>query len=143
MHLYGSQENQWTFIHAMRSARSGVSLMPYHGCLYAIGGFNGFSRLNTAEKYDPSKPGEWTNIAEMASPRSNFASVIVDDAIYVLGGFNGKDLLNSVLYQNFYFCNKYLEIRANLNSLSLQVPRLFPTSNATILKTPNGSKCRT
>ena len=74
----------------MRSLRSGVSLIPYHGCLHAIGGFNGFNRLNTAEKYDPQNPGEWTPIADMSSPRSNFASVVVDDMIFVIGGFNGK-----------------------------------------------------
>lgn len=40
--------------------------------IFALGGFNGISRMNTGEKYNPIKDS-WTSVPEMTSPRSNFA----------------------------------------------------------------------
>ena len=39
--------------------------------LYAIGGFNGITRMNNGERYNIDT-NQWQNIAEMYSPRSNF-----------------------------------------------------------------------
>ena len=39
--------------------------------VYAIGGFNGITRMNSGERYNPLN-NTWTNIMEMYSPRSNF-----------------------------------------------------------------------
>jgi hypothetical protein len=39
----------------MGMARSGVSLVAFRGALFALGGFNGFVRLDSAEKWDPSQ----------------------------------------------------------------------------------------
>lgn len=35
--VYDPATNQWTMITAMRSRRSGVSCISYHGCIYVIG----------------------------------------------------------------------------------------------------------
>jgi len=35
--VYDPSTNQWTMITAMRSRRSGVSCISYHGCVYVIG----------------------------------------------------------------------------------------------------------
>lgn len=35
--VYDPNTNQWTMITAMRSRRSGVSCISYHGCVYVIG----------------------------------------------------------------------------------------------------------
>lgn len=88
--VYDTFANQWTFIPHMLSARSGVSLIAFKNTLYALGGFNGFTRLTTGEKFTPGMTAGWASIAEMFSPRSNFATVILDDLIFVIGGFNGK-----------------------------------------------------
>lgn len=88
--VYDTVTNQWSFIPHMLSARSGVSLVAFQDTLYALGGFNGFTRLTSGEKYLPGENSGWVQIAEMFSPRSNFATVILDDLIFVIGGFNGK-----------------------------------------------------
>lgn len=89
--MYDPSVNQWTYIHRMTCARSGVSLISFHDSLFALGGFNGFTRLSTGEKYTPGVSTEWIQVTEMFSPRSNFATVVLDDMIFVIGGFNGKD----------------------------------------------------
>lgn len=53
-------------------------------------GFNGFNRLNTAERYDPEEPGPWRMIPDMSSARSNFAAVCADELLICIGGFNGE-----------------------------------------------------
>lgn len=88
--VYDPSSKQWTFIPPMNSARSGVSLIALMGTLYAIGGFNGYTRLASGERYSPKGSGGWTEIAEMLTPRSNFATVIVDDYIFAIGGFNDR-----------------------------------------------------
>lgn len=88
--VYDTLTNQWSFIPHMISARSGVSLVAFKNALYALGGFNGFNRLTTGEKYLPGESSGWVSITEMFCPRSNFATVILDDQIFVIGGFNGK-----------------------------------------------------
>lgn len=45
--VFDPDTKQWSFIRSMRSPRSGVSLIAYRDCLYALGGFNGYIRLNT------------------------------------------------------------------------------------------------
>ena len=45
--IFDPDTKQWSFIRSMISPRSGVSLIAYRGSLYALGGFNGYSRLNT------------------------------------------------------------------------------------------------
>lgn len=47
--MFDISTNKWTFIQSMNNARSGVSLVAHKKCLYALGGFNGYSRLNTGE----------------------------------------------------------------------------------------------
>lgn len=52
--VYNPQTRQWTYITSMNTARSGVSLVEHKGYLYALGGFNGTTRLNTGMIYDPT-----------------------------------------------------------------------------------------
>jgi len=40
--------------------------------IYAQGGFNGITRMNTGERYNP-ETNSWQSIPDMYSPRSNFA----------------------------------------------------------------------
>lgn len=88
--VYDTVTRQWSFISQMNSARSGVSLVSFHNTLYAIGGFNGYTRLASGEKYTPDVSDGWTSISDMLTPRSNFATVILDDYIFVIGGFNDR-----------------------------------------------------
>lgn len=79
----------------MSSARSGVGVVAYKWGIYAIGGYNGFSRLTTCERYD-TRTKEWTPLAEMYTPRSNFGLDVMDGCIFVVGGYNGVTTIESV-----------------------------------------------
>ena len=61
-----------------------------------MGGFNGYSRLASAERWDPNHSHQWSSINDMFSPRSNFAAVVIDEMIYAIGGFNGSSTIASV-----------------------------------------------
>jgi len=97
---YNPITNQWTMIQPMRSRRSGVGelfrlfyflvyivhfqgVIAYHGLVYAIGGFNGTSRLNTGERYNPTM-NTWRPITDMFHPRSNFAIEVIISIIQFL-----------------------------------------------------------
>ena len=41
------ETKQWTELSRMSAPRSGVSIINYHGAIYAIGGFDGEGRLNS------------------------------------------------------------------------------------------------
>jgi len=60
-----------------------------------IGGFNGLSRMNSGERFDPAT-GRWTPVVDMSNPRSNFAVEVLDDMIFVAGGFNGVTTIAQV-----------------------------------------------
>lgn len=86
--VYDSVINQWSLINPMRSRRSGVSCIAYHGHIYVVGGFNGISRMCSGERFNPAS-NTWSQIPDMYNPRSNFAIEVIDDMIFVIGGFNG------------------------------------------------------
>ncbi|MED6234254.1 hypothetical protein ATANTOWER_025446 [Ataeniobius toweri] len=79
----------------MRTARSRVGVAVVNGLLYAIGGYDGQSRLSTVEVYNPETDG-WTRVSSMNSQRSAMGTVVIDGHIYVCGGYDGKSSLNSV-----------------------------------------------
>ncbi len=51
-------------------------VIAYRGSVYAIGGFNGTSRLGTGERYNPIM-NTWRPITDMFHPRSNFAIEVI------------------------------------------------------------------
>lgn len=54
----------------MYSKRCYVSVAVHSGIIYAMGGYDGSNRLNTAEKYIPEL-NQWSLIADMNEPRSD------------------------------------------------------------------------
>lgn len=52
-----------------------------------VGGFDGASRLRSAEAYNPAN-NVWHTVPSMLTPRSNFGIEVVDDLLFVVGGFN-------------------------------------------------------
>ncbi|XP_063740979.1 LOW QUALITY PROTEIN: kelch-like protein 18 [Eleginops maclovinus] len=87
--------NFWERCQPMRTARSRVGVAVVNGLLYAIGGYDGQSRLSTVEVYNP-ETDSWTRVSSMNSQRSAMGTVVVDGMIYVCGGYDGKSSLNSV-----------------------------------------------
>ncbi|KAM4551747.1 kelch-like protein 18 isoform 1-T1 [Odontesthes bonariensis] len=87
--------NFWERCQPMRTARSRVGVAVVNGLLYAIGGYDGQSRLSTVEVYNP-ETDSWTQVSSMNSQRSAMGTVVIDGHIYVCGGYDGKSSLNSV-----------------------------------------------
>ena len=50
---FNLRSNAWEPINAMHSRRSTHEVVEAGGCLYALGGNDGSSSLNSVEKYDP------------------------------------------------------------------------------------------
>jgi kelch-like protein 10 len=82
--VYDPDSNEWTFIKDMSIERSGHCCIAFHGCVYAIGGYNGHT-MSSAEKYNP-KNNTWSPIADMNYARTRFAIAVIEDKIYVIGG---------------------------------------------------------
>uniref|UniRef100_A0A8C9SBC7 Kelch-like family member 18 n=2 Tax=Scleropages formosus TaxID=113540 RepID=A0A8C9SBC7_SCLFO len=87
--------NFWERCQPMSTARSRVGVAVVNGLLYAIGGYDGQSRLSTVEVYNP-ETDTWTQVASMNSQRSAMGTVVLDGHIYVCGGYDGKSSLSSV-----------------------------------------------
>ncbi|XP_067835021.1 kelch-like protein 18 [Heptranchias perlo] len=87
--------NRWERCQEMTTSRSRVGVAMVNGLLYAIGGFDGQSRLSTVEVYNP-ETDTWTKVASMNSKRSAMGTAVMDGHIYVCGGYDGISSLNSV-----------------------------------------------
>ena len=79
----------------MRTERMYHGLAEMDGLLFAVGGHNGMTRLNTVEFYNPSKD-TWAFASPMSIPRSVVGVASLGGSIYAVGGYNGRDYLNSV-----------------------------------------------
>lgn len=60
--------NFWERCQPMRTSRSRVGVAVVNGLLYAIGGYDGQSRLSTVEVYNP-ETDNWTRVSSMNSQR--------------------------------------------------------------------------
>ena len=86
------------------------SLLSSSPCrLVALGGYNGHTRLDTAEIYDPgassstnlssflpAATNQWDPLPSMAQARSDFAAVTFQGKVYAIGGFDGINVLRSI-----------------------------------------------
>lgn len=67
----------------MENRRSTLGVAVLGNCIYAVGGFDGTSGLNTAEMYDP-KTKEWRPIASMSTRRSSVGVGVVNGLLYAV-----------------------------------------------------------
>ncbi|KAM6919420.1 kelch-like protein 10 [Lycodopsis pacificus] len=84
----------WHEAAPMYHRRCYVSVAVLGECIYAMGGFNGRSRLSSAERYRP-ETNQWSLIAPMHEHRSDGSSTTLHNKIYICGGFNGTDYLQT------------------------------------------------
>eukprot|EP00079_Xenopus_tropicalis_P036279 XP_017950050.1 PREDICTED: kelch-like protein 18 isoform X2 [Xenopus tropicalis] len=105
--------NRWEKCQPMTTARSRVGVAVVNGLLYAIGGYDGQSRLSTVEVYNPdtdtwTKVGSmnskrrWTVVTPMSSNRSAAGVTVFEGRIYVSGGHDGLQIFNTVEYYNHH-----------------------------------------
>ncbi|KAI4785798.1 hypothetical protein KUCAC02_037544, partial [Chaenocephalus aceratus] len=80
--------NFWERCQPMKTSRSRVGVAVVNGLLYAIGGYDGQSRLSTVEVYNP-ETDSWTRVSSMNSQRSAMGTVVVDGMIYVAAAMTG------------------------------------------------------
>ncbi|XP_027489179.1 kelch-like protein 10 [Corapipo altera] len=62
--------------------------MAHGNQVYAVGGFDGNSQLQTVEAYNPVT-NAWHAVPSMLNPRSNFGIEVMDGLLFVVGGFTG------------------------------------------------------
>uniref|UniRef100_A0A3P8Q424 BTB domain-containing protein n=1 Tax=Astatotilapia calliptera TaxID=8154 RepID=A0A3P8Q424_ASTCA len=105
--------NFWERCQPMRTARSRVGVAVVNGLLYAIGGYDGQSRLSTVEVYNPETDNwtrvssmnsqrRWTVVTEMSASRSAAGVTVFDGRIVVSGGHDGLQIFNTVEYYNHH-----------------------------------------
>jgi len=63
--------------------------------MYAAGGYDGHSCLNTVERFDLDK-NLWSPVAQMSTRRSFPGVAVFDGRIYIFGGNDGTSFLNVV-----------------------------------------------
>lgn len=68
----------------MHCRRCYVSVAVLDGIIYALGGYDGLNRLNSAERYDP-KTNQWTMIPPMKTQRSDAHACALGGKIYITG----------------------------------------------------------
>lgn len=66
---YEPERDEWQLVAPMLTRRIGVGVAVLNRLLYAVGGFDGTSRLRSAECYHPERDA-WRPIAPMATIRS-------------------------------------------------------------------------
>lgn len=74
----------WHQVAPMHSRRCYVSVTVLNDFIYAMGGFDGYTRLNTAERYEP-QTNQWTLIAPMHEQRSDAGATTLHDKVKGLG----------------------------------------------------------
>jgi N-acetylneuraminic acid mutarotase len=91
---------KWANIASMPTARSGLGLVSVFDKIYAIGGSNDKSVLNTVEEYNP-QTNTWIAKEPMPTARNGFAIAVYQNKIYVFGGSIGNGsgfLANNEVY---------------------------------------------
>lgn len=62
--------------------------------LYVCGGFDGYSRHSSLERFNPVTE-QWTMLSAMATGREGAGLVVANDMIFCIGGYDGTYLLSS------------------------------------------------
>lgn len=83
--LFHFAENKWSKVAPMTTRRLGVAVAVLGGFLYAIGGSDGQTPLNTVERFDP-RSNKWTIVAPMSTRRKHLGCAVFNNFIYAVGG---------------------------------------------------------
>jgi kelch-like protein 1/4/5 len=72
----------------MATPRHGLGVAILEGPLYAVGGHDGWSYLNTVERWDPVGRS-WSYVCPMSVSRSTAGVAVLGKFLYVCGGRDG------------------------------------------------------
>ena len=82
-----------------------VSVAVLDGCIYAMGGYDGHVRQNTAERYTP-KSNQWSLITPMNHQRSDASATTLNSQHTLQRTFD--PLMRISLHFDFHFMRKIL-----------------------------------
>uniref|UniRef100_A0A3Q2Q8S9 Kelch-like protein 20 n=1 Tax=Fundulus heteroclitus TaxID=8078 RepID=A0A3Q2Q8S9_FUNHE len=94
---YDPQTNEWRMVASMSKRRCGVGVSVLDDLLYAVGGHDGSSYLNSVERlYDP-KTNQWSSdVAPTSTCRTSVGVAVLGGFLYAVGGQDGVSCLNIV-----------------------------------------------
>ena len=81
---YDPSSDTWTPTTSMIEHRSSVGVGVLDSFLYALGGYNGQTTVNTVERYNP-RTQEWNMITEMNTVRSMLGVASLNGQLYAVG----------------------------------------------------------
>lgn len=77
MECYDVATKEWKFVASMNHPRRYVAAAALGGLLYAIGGYDGISVLDSVEAYDP-KLDQWKRVESMSNARRHVAVGVLE-----------------------------------------------------------------
>ncbi|XP_063415045.1 kelch-like protein 3 isoform X1 [Mytilus trossulus] len=107
--------DKWIKVASLNTPRAKFAMAALDGYIYAIGGFDGTSRLSTVEKYCP-KTNKWSFVASLALPTSRIFAVGLNGFLYAAGG--DVDPGNSTMVDAFIRYNPVCDVWENLKNMS-------------------------
>lgn len=87
---YNPETNTWKAMPAMRGSRGRFQIAILSGKVYAVGGSNGTTELDTVEMWNSTTTMKWIKIPKLPLARSNAGVCELDGLIYCIGGWNGQ-----------------------------------------------------
>jgi kelch-like protein 20 len=119
----------------MITKRKHLGCAVYNDFIYAVGGRDDLTELNSVERYNPST-NQWHACQSMKSRRSGVGLAVVNNQLLAVGGFDGSSYLKTVeIYDNernlWKLCNSmiYRRLGGGVAVLKLQRDLLFSKSN--------------
>ncbi|CAL1575778.1 unnamed protein product [Knipowitschia caucasica] len=91
---YNPMTNQWSAREPLNTPRNRVGVAVLDGCIYAVGGSQGFSHHSTVERWDP-ETNCWSYVSPMSVARLAAGVAACGGALYAVGGFDGQNRWNS------------------------------------------------
>ncbi|CAC5356437.1 unnamed protein product [Mytilus coruscus] len=107
--------DKWIKVASLNTPRAKFGMAALDGYIYAIGGFDGTSRLSTVERYCP-KTNKWSFVASLTQPTSRIFAVGLNGFLYAAGG--DVDPGNSSMVDTFIRYNPVCDVWENLKSMS-------------------------
>ena len=87
--------NEWRTVAPMSKRRCGVGVGVLNQQIYAIGGHDGQSYLNSVERFDPVA-NQWFSDVAPTTTRTSVGVAVLDEYLYAVGGQDGVSCLNIV-----------------------------------------------
>lgn len=132
---YEPKTNKWTFMAPMITKRKHLGCAVYNEFIYAVGGRDDLTELNSVERYNPCT-NQWHACQPMKSRRSGVGLAVVNNQLLAVGGFDGSSYLKTVeIYDNersiWKLCNSmiYRRLGGGVAVCKLQRDLLFSKSN--------------